>query len=63
MPYFIQRYQESESTIKDIFESHKEEAKHLIEMLEAHTLKYNKILDHMTTFISQKPKQKPKHAK
>ena len=63
MPYFIQRYQKSESTLKDIFESHKEEAIHHIEMLEAYKLKFNKILDHMKTFISQQPEKKPKTCK
>ena len=32
-------------------------------MLDAHKLKLTKILDHMTTFISPQPEQKPKCAK
>ena len=48
MPYFIQRYTEKESTLHDLFHSYKEEARHLIRMLETYKTKFDKLLDHMT---------------
>ena len=42
MPYFIQRHKEKEDSLRDIFETYKEEPAHLIQMLEAQKLKFNK---------------------
>ena len=49
MPYFICRYNEKENTLRDLFRSHKDEATHLIQMLENYKLKFNKLLDHMSS--------------
>ena len=48
MPYFIRRYKEKESTLQNLFQSHKEEASHLFRMLETYKSQFNKLLDHMT---------------
>ena len=58
MAYFIRRYREKEDTLRSIFETHKQEATHLIEMLDAQNLKFNKILDHLSSDIT--PAQKPR---
>ena len=63
MPYFIRRYREKEDNLRDIFDTHKEEATHLIDMLEAQKLKINKILDHMSPTEELKPDQKPRRVK
>ena len=49
MPYFIHRYNEKENTLRDLFRSHKDEVTHLIQMLENYKLKFNKLLDHMSS--------------
>ena len=63
MPYFIWRYREKEDNLRDIFDTHKEEATHLIDMLEAQKLQINKILDHMSPTEELKPDQKPRRVK
>ena len=59
MPYYIQRYKEKEDSLRNIFETHKTEATHLIEILDGQKLKFHKILDHMSslTDTDQKPRQ------
>ena len=44
--------------LRSIFETHKQEATHWIEMLDAQKLKFNKILDHLSsdTSLEQKPR-------
>ena len=63
MPYYIQRYKEKEDTLRDIFETHKEEATHLIQMLEAQKLKFNKIWDHMSSTEDTNPSPTPRRVK
>ena len=58
MPYFIRRYREKEDTLRSIFETHKQEATHLIEMIDAQKLTFNKILDHLSSDTT--PAQKPR---
>ena len=41
-------YREKESTLQNLFQSHKEEASQLIRMLETYKSQFNKLLDHMT---------------
>ena len=49
MPYFIRRYNEKENTLLDLFKAHKEEAVQLTRMLENYKLKFDKLLDHMSS--------------
>ena len=63
MPYFIQRHKEKEDSLRDIFQTHKKEATHLIQMLEAQKFKFNKMLDHMSLTDDTKPDQKTRQVK
>ena len=58
MPYFIRRHRDKEDTLRNIYETHKQEATHLIEMLDAQKLKFNKILNHLSSDTN--PEQKPR---
>ena len=49
MPYFIRRYNEKENTLLDLFKAHKEEAVQLTLMLENYKVKFDKLLDHMSS--------------
>ena len=62
MPYFIRRYKEKENTLQNLFRSHKEEATHLIEMLEKYKLKFDKLLDHMTPEQPRRTKRSVIHS-
>ena len=61
MPYFIRRHREKEDTLRNIFETQKQEATHLIEMLDAWKLEFNKILDHLSSDTN--PEQNPRQVK
>ena len=54
MPYFIRRYNKKENTLLDLFRAHKEEAIQLTQMLENYKLKFDKLLDHMSSKHSKR---------
>ena len=54
MPYFIRRYNKKENTLLDLFRAHKEEAIQLTQILENYKLKFDKLLDHMSSKHSKR---------